>query len=156
MGLGNLSRKVGMNKKPRTDRKTLGEARSDAVAEKVADEEKFQASNQPEKRERKGVEVTNLTEDIQDLISDFAEVEAQLKVLNAKRDELKELATKMSEEHGIDDFVSPLGKVQIIKKNASKTFDKKKAISFMTEEQSKSCQGFGKVPAPSVKFILPK
>lgn len=141
---------------PRTDRKTLGEARSDAVAEKISDEEKFQESNRSEKRERKEVAVSNVTEDIRNLVADFADVEAQLKVLNSKRDELKELATKMSKEHEIDDFVSPLGKVQIIKKNASKTFDKKMAIGFMTKEQIKCCQGLGKVPAPSVKFIPSK
>jgi len=142
-----------MNQKSRTDRKKLSEAVKDGVAKKIEDEEKFQASKRTEKCERKSAEVTDITEDIRDLVADFAEADAKLKVLNEKVAELKKRATEMSEKHKVDDFISPLGKIQIIKRKASATFDKKKAISFMTEEQTKSCKGFGKVPDPTVKFI---
>ena len=145
MGVGNLSRRVGMNQSTREDRKNIGEAMGDVVAEK-----------RPEKRERVETVVTDVTEDIRSLVRDFADVEAQLAVLNARRAELKEKATQLSLEHGVDDFTGPEGKVQVIVKKAPMNFDKNKAKTFLTEEQFKSCQKPGKVPAPSVKFIPPK
>ena len=159
MGIGNLSRRVGMNQSTREDRKTMKEALADQSSpweRGESDGESIEASKRPEKRVRKEVAVTNITEDIRDLVTDFAAVEAELKVLNERRATLKARATEMSLEHGIDDFSSTDGKVQVIVKKPSATFDKKRAKGFMTDDQYKSCCGVGKVPAPTAKFVPPK
>jgi len=159
MGLGNLSRRVGMNQSTREDRKTLGEAQaeqtegSSPLERGESDGELIEASKRPEKRERKEGAVTDLTEEIADLVSDFADVEAQLKVLNDRRAALKARATKLSLEHGVDDFSGPEGKVQVIVAKPRVTFDKKKAKQYMTEAQFKSCHKTGKTPDPTVKFV---
>lgn len=134
-----------MNQSTREDRKSIGEAMGDVVAEK-----------RPEKRERVETTVTDVTEDIRSLVRDFAEVEAQLAVLNARRAGLKKRATQLSLEHGVDDFTGPEGKVQVIVRKPPINFDKKKAKDFMTEDQYKSCLKPGKTPAPTVKFVPPK
>lgn len=157
MGLGNLSRRVGMNQGTRDDRTKL----ADAVAEDQSspwergesDGEVVEASKRPEKRERKEGAVTDLTEEIADLVGEFAEVEAALKALNERRSALKVKATKLSLEHGVDDFTGPQGKVQVIVTKPRVTFDKKKAKQYMTEAQFRSCHKTGKTPDPTVKFI---
>ena len=148
-----------MNQSTRGDRKTLNEATGDQSSpweRGESDAEIIEASKRPEKRERKEVTVSDITEDIRSLVADFADVEAQLKVLNERRAELKEKATQMSLEHGIDDFSGPEGKVQVIVKKASVGFDKKKAKQYLTAEQYKACEKVGKTPAPTVKFVPPK
>jgi len=142
MGVGNLSRRVGMNEASKGTRKSLNEAMDAGVA-----------SKRPQKRERKEVTVSSITDDIKALVADFAAVEAELKVLNEQRAALKERATQLSLEHGIDDFTGDEGKVQVIVKTAPTTFDKKKARQYLTEEQYTSCLKQGKPPAPTVKFV---
>lgn len=161
MGLGDMSRRLGMNQGSAASRKTLNEAVSDGSSswERGEDEavrgamEAGAAEKRPEKRERIEAPVSDLTAEIRQLVADFADVEAQLAVLNARRSELKVKATKMSLEHGVDDFVGPQGKVQVIVKKASVSFDKKKAKQYLTEDQYKSCLKTGKVPDPTVKFV---
>lgn len=148
MGIGNMTRRLGMNQaskgKPKTETKTLNEAMG-------ADD--VRAEKRPQKKERVEAVVSDLTAQVRQLVKDFASVEAQLKTLNEWRDELKERATKMSREHGVDDFTGPEGKVQVIVKAASQTFDKAKARQYLTEAQYESCLKLGKTPDPTVKFV---
>lgn len=141
MGVGNLTRRVGMNQSTREDRQTIGEA---------------MGTKRPEKKERAQAVVSDVTEDVKALVAEFAAVEAQLKAVNEARAALKERAIELAEKHGFDDFVSPEGKVQVIQTKARVTFDKKKARQWLTEEQFESCHKTGKTPAPTVKFVAPK
>jgi hypothetical protein len=158
MGLGDMSRRLGMNQSSVSRAKTLNEAMGDHPNQALNDAE-AKAEKRSEKRDRieGGIvgpaNITNLTEDINQLVADFADVEAQLAVLNARRAELKALATKMSLEHGVDDFVGPQGKVQVIVTKARETFNKKKARQYLTEAQYQSCIKLGKDPEPTVKFV---
>lgn len=142
MGIGNMTRRLGMNQ--------------GSTAKKMVDvprDADVKAEKRPEKRERVEAPVSDLTVQVRQLVKDFASVEAQLKALNEWRDELKERATRMSQEHKVDDFVGPEGKVQVIVKAAAQTFDKAKARQYLTEAQYKSCLKLGKAPDPSVKFV---
>lgn len=162
MGIGNMSRRLGMNRV--SARKTAKEAAKEASP---AVEGGFPPSGGPENgwmpeeaprptRRSNEVMVVDVTQGVEDLVSEFADVEARLKELNDRRAELKARAIEMAAEHQLDDLVGTQGKVQVIKKKASVTFDKKLAKTFMTEDQWGRCQKTGKEPDPAVKFVPPK
>lgn len=186
MGIGNMTRRLGMNQ-GRTRRTAkqeaealeqkalendLGSLPKTALDEALDESERkhfppeeggpengwLPAEGPPRKRTRRSNEVTvvDVKKCVEDLVSEFADIEFRLKELNERKGELKEDAIRLAAEHGLDDLVGGMGKVQVIKAKAPVTLDKKRVQALLTEEQWKACHKIGKVPAPSVKFVPPK
>lgn len=163
MGIGDMSRRLGMNRV--SERKTAKEAAKETspAVEAALAETKRQVlppeggkGGPPLSRRSNEVRVVDVTQGIEDLVSEFADVEARLKELNDRRSELKARAIELAAEHQLDDLVGSQGKVQVVKRKAPTTFDKKLAKTFMTEDQWGRCQKTGKSPDPAVKFVPPK
>ena len=90
--------------------------------------------------------------EITKLVNEFANVSAQIKVLNSRKDSLK----KRVLECDMDSLVADVGTITITYNKAPKTFDKAKAKGIMNEEEYESCFKIGKVPSPTVKFVQSK
>lgn len=106
-------------------------------------------------RKASEVKVVAVDDEVAALVADYASFKQDEAELKMRAEVLKARALDLHEKHGIDDFKGSEGTVQVIHSAGPLNFDKKKALTFLSEEQAKECLKRGK-GSTSVKFLPSK